>query len=73
MRVSANTNKCLGTGNCALVAPDVFDQDNEDGTVTLLQTEPSAEHSPAVRRAVLQCPSGAIQLTEEAQLTEDAG
>lgn len=66
MRISADPGKCLGTGNCALVAPDVFDQDDEDGTVTLLRAEPPGERLAAVRRAVLQCPSGAIRLTEQA-------
>jgi ferredoxin len=65
MRISADKDKCLGTGNCALVAPDVFDQDDEDGTVTLLRTEPPKGRSEAVRRAVLLCPSGAIRFPGE--------
>lgn len=41
MRIVADTEKCVGAGQCALVAPQVFDQNVEDGTVILIQAEPS--------------------------------
>jgi ferredoxin len=47
MRITTDADKCLGTGNCALIAPDVFDQDDEEGAVTLLQTVPPAEQYEA--------------------------
>lgn len=63
MRVTADTDLCFGAGQCLLNAPEVFDQD-EDGTVVLLQSDPPAELRDAIRRAVARCPSGAIQLHE---------
>jgi ferredoxin len=52
----------MGTGVCALTAPEVFDQD-DDGTVTLLDTAPPrSADAGATRRAADLCPVGAITL-----------
>lgn len=48
---------------CVLTAPEVFDQNDEDGTVTLIAAVPSADDEAAVREAVRLCPSGAITVT----------
>ena len=39
MAVVVQRDSCVGAGQCALVAPDVFDQD-DDGIVLLLQDDP---------------------------------
>ncbi|KMS71538.1 ferredoxin [Streptomyces viridochromogenes] len=54
--------RCIGAGMCALTAPEVFDQDPEDGLVLLLHTEPPTAHRAAARMAAGVCPSGAITL-----------
>ncbi|MCZ0982822.1 ferredoxin [Streptomyces diastatochromogenes] len=59
-RLSADRESCIGAGMCAMTAPDVFDQDPDDGLVLLLHTEPPAAHLAAARMAVGVCPSGAI-------------
>src|SRR6185436_2415280 len=43
MRVVVNVERCRGAGLCALTAPEVFDQDERDGTVVLLDAEPPPE------------------------------
>ncbi|WP_248963390.1 ferredoxin [Sphaerisporangium perillae] len=63
MRIKADTERCIGAGMCALTAPKVFDQSEEDGTVLLLAGEPSPEDEAAVRRAVQVCPSGALSIS----------
>lgn len=63
-RLSVDRERCIGAGMCAMTAPDVFDQDTEDGMVVLLQDEPAATHLTAVRMAAGMCPSGAINLDE---------
>lgn len=60
MRVSVDQDKCCSSGNCAMLAPDVFDQSDEDGSVVLLDAEPPAELHDAVREAVGMCPAAAI-------------
>jgi ferredoxin len=64
MRVHADMEKCVGAGQCAMVAPQVFDQNDEDGTVIVLQAEPASEHADDVAEAVMLCPAQAIQLHE---------
>lgn len=70
MRVTADARKCLGTGNCALSAPEVFDQDDHDGTVVLLDSQPPDKLHSAVRQAVQLCPSRALQLVEGTEPAE---
>ncbi|GGS80987.1 MULTISPECIES: ferredoxin [Streptomyces] len=63
-RLHADRERCIGAGMCALTAPEVFDQDAEDGRVLLLNPEPPAAQRAAVRMAAGVCPSGAITLHE---------
>ncbi|MFF0430168.1 ferredoxin [Streptomyces sp. NPDC021012] len=63
-RLSVDRERCIGAGMCAMTAPDVFDQDPDDGLVLLLHAEPPAAHRAATRMAVGVCPSGAITLHE---------
>jgi ferredoxin len=44
-----------------MLAPAVFSQSDEDGTVILLDSMPPADQIAAVRAAVQRCPSQAIQ------------
>jgi ferredoxin len=61
MEVKADTSVCIGAGMCALTVPQLFDQDEDEGTVLLLQPgEVPQELEDSVRRAVNLCPSGAI-------------
>ncbi|GLZ13630.1 ferredoxin [Actinomadura sp. NBRC 104425] len=64
MKVIADRDVCIAAGNCVLTAPDVFDQDEDEGTVVLLRDDPPEELREAVRRAVELCPSGAIRIAE---------
>lgn len=60
LHVSADRTKCCGAGMCALNAPEVFDQDPEEGLVVVLDPDPPQELHGAVRDAADLCPSGAI-------------
>ncbi|HEY0814975.1 MAG TPA: (4Fe-4S)-binding protein [Pseudonocardia sp.] len=62
MRVAADRDTCIGAGNCVVRAPAVFDQDDDDGLVELLQEEPEGADAAAARDAVSLCPSGALRL-----------
>ncbi len=59
MRVAADRELCVGSGQCELLAPEVFEVD-DDGVVHLLQAEPDDED--AVRQAAQLCPTGALSL-----------
>ncbi|HTE62799.1 MAG TPA: ferredoxin [Solirubrobacteraceae bacterium] len=60
MRVIVDQEKCIASGQCVLTAGAVFDQDEQDGTVLLLDAGPPAELHDDVRRAAALCPAQAI-------------
>lgn len=64
MELHVDRERCIGAGMCVLTAPDVFDQDEDEGLVELLESPPAAGHEDAVREATRVCPSGAIWLDE---------
>ncbi len=55
--------RCVGAGVCALAAPAVFDQNDDDGTVVVLDPNPPAEQDEAVREAAARCPAAVIAVT----------
>ncbi|GKQ37969.1 ferredoxin [Streptomyces sp. A012304] len=64
MRIDVDRDRCCGAGMCALQAPAVFDQDEEDGLVVVLLAEPPSALHEAVREAAQHCPSGAVTFVE---------
>lgn len=64
MTVRIDQTKCIGSGQCVLAAPDVFDQSDDDGLGVVLVPEPSADLLPGVRDAVDRCPAQAVSLEE---------
>lgn len=63
VKITADTDACVASGQCVLLAPGTFDQDEELGTVVLLADEPAAGEEDAVRQAELTCPAAAIRLS----------
>ncbi|MGK5728297.1 ferredoxin [Streptomyces sp. URMC 124] len=61
MRVSVEAPRCVGSGQCAMLVPRVFDQD-DDGIVVLLEEAPPEEVHDDVRQAVMTCPVQVISL-----------
>jgi ferredoxin len=43
MRIVADVERCRGAGQCTRTAPEVFDQDEKNGTVVMLVDEPSPQ------------------------------
>jgi len=64
MKVIVDQDKCCGAGQCVLLAPEVFDQREDDGIVILLDETPGAGRHAAVREAAAVCPGAAIELAE---------
>ncbi|QFR00472.1 ferredoxin [Streptomyces phaeolivaceus] len=60
MRIEIDKDRCLGTGQCGVFAPDVFAQHDDDALVVVLESAPPAEFHAAVRQAVHFCPAGVI-------------
>ncbi|MEU6721377.1 ferredoxin [Nonomuraea sp. NPDC046802] len=64
MKVNVDADACVAAGQCVLIAPEVFDQREEDGVVVLLDEAPGQEHHDAVRESAAVCPAAAIHLVE---------
>jgi ferredoxin len=64
MRVAADRDVCIGSGNCVLTAPTVFDQDEDEGLVVVLATDVEPRDVDDAREAVARCPSGALRLVD---------
>ncbi|WP_275562795.1 ferredoxin [Streptomyces sp. 5-6(2022)] len=65
MKVNVDETKCCGAGQCVLIAPEVFDQRDDDGIVVLLTTEPTEDQRSGAREAAAVCPAAAITLDED--------
>jgi ferredoxin len=48
---------------CVLTDPDLFDQNEEDGTVVLLEEHPDAAHEATAKEAAGLCPASAITIS----------
>ncbi|GAA2635398.1 ferredoxin [Streptomyces axinellae] len=64
MKITVDEERCCGAGQCVLIAPEVFDQREEDGIVVLLDAAPAEEQHGAVRESAGVCPAAAIQVSE---------
>ncbi|MFD9941175.1 ferredoxin [Nonomuraea sp. NPDC059023] len=64
MRIKADTGRCVGSGQCVLTEPAVFDQD-DDGIVALLTDHPDDQRATQARHAVTLCPSQALSILRE--------
>jgi ferredoxin len=65
LRVRADRDKCVSSGQCVMTAPAVFDQDEDEGAVVVKTAAPPPELAADVRQAAVLCPAMAITLTEE--------
>lgn len=58
-RATVDMARCQGHGQCVMMAPDVFDLD-DDGYVTVLVDEVPEDAAKGVRVAVEACPEQAL-------------
>jgi ferredoxin len=63
MKIRTDVEACVGSGQCVVVAPQVFDVD-DDGKVVVINEHPEPELSAAVRNAAFACPAFAIEIDE---------
>lgn len=64
MKVHINPEICAGFGICLGIAPDVFEL-HDDGYAIVMVSDVKSEDEDMMSRAVSQCPSQAISLSEE--------
>ncbi|MFE4581325.1 ferredoxin [Streptomyces chartreusis] len=61
--ISVDRGKCCGSGLCVMVAPEVFDQAEDDGLVFLRLNVVPESMETIVCQAIGACPTSAISLT----------
>ncbi len=61
--VEVDRERCVGSGTCEMLAPDVFEV-GDDGVVVVLRRRPADDDVEAVYDAVQQCPTQALTLTD---------
>ncbi|RBY77317.1 ferredoxin [Blastococcus sp. TF02-09] len=62
-RVQVDRERCVGSGVCESIVPEVFEID-DDGVLQVLRQEPPADDLDGVRDAVQSCPARALVLAE---------
>jgi ferredoxin len=62
MKISVDQHRCIGAGQCVRTAPEVFDQREADGIVTLIVPEPDDALRPKIEKAAKLCPSQSIRV-----------
>ncbi len=64
MRITYNREACQGHNRCYLLAPELFDVDDEGYAVLLISDEVPEELLAKAQLAVDNCPEYAISLTQ---------
>ena len=63
-KIIVDKNKCIGCGACEGFEPDVFEL-NDEGLAECIMDEITEDYEDLTKDAVRQCPTEAIDLTEE--------
>ena len=61
MRLEADREDCIASGNCVMISDALFDQDDDGIVVVLTPDVPEAEEDHA-REAVKICPASVLRL-----------
>ncbi|MFI0773682.1 ferredoxin [Streptomyces sp. NPDC021212] len=65
MRVEVDRDRCRGAGQCALHAPELFDQSEDDGMVVVLDGRPAPALRGKARLAARLCPNSVIRVVDD--------
>jgi len=61
-RILADRERCVGSGSCELLAPELFEV-GDDGVVQVLRSDPAGDDA-AARDAASACPTGALSIDD---------
>jgi ferredoxin len=62
-RVEVDRDRCVGSGACEALAPEVFEVD-DDGVLVVHRPEPADDELDDVREAVRGCPTRALSVPD---------
>lgn len=61
MKIEADHDDCIASGNCVMISAALFDQD-DDGIVVLLAEDVPESEEELAREAVKNCPASVLRL-----------
>ncbi|WFR72606.1 ferredoxin [Prescottella defluvii] len=64
LRIEIDRGRCTGHGRCYMLAPALFDADDEGSPIVLV--EDAEPFGSDVANAIANCPEGAIRATSDA-------
>lgn len=64
VRISVDESRCVGSGDCANVAPSAFEVDEDTGIAQVLPGAAAVDRA-RLERAANSCPTGALSLVDE--------
>ncbi|MCE0765068.1 ferredoxin [Pseudonocardia kujensis] len=67
MNIQVDADKCIASGACAQVCPEVFDLDDE-GVIVVLDAAPPAELRAKVEEAAAACPAAVIEVHDQSRV-----
>ncbi|MCW2494488.1 ferredoxin [Jatrophihabitans sp.] len=62
VRIAVDGELCIASGQCVLVAPDIFDQD-DDGIAIVIDPDPAPGRQADLEDAANRCPARAIVIS----------
>jgi ferredoxin len=63
MTVEVDARRCCSAGHCARLLPELFEQDELDGTSIVKQPHPAGALAPRLHEVAALCPTNAITVT----------
>ncbi len=63
-KLTIERRRCLKSGQCSYLQPEVFERDEENWPVVAIE-HPEGEQVEQARDAIEMCPAQAISLTED--------
>lgn len=64
MKVIRDADRCELHGECLIAAPDIFEIEDGEDVVTVINPEPGEDLRKAVEEAVLMCPTSALHVED---------
>jgi ferredoxin len=61
MKLSADRDDCIASGNCVMISDVLFDQD-DDGVVVVLAEDVPEDQEDRAREAVRTCPASVLHV-----------
>lgn len=65
LRIEIFPDKCIGVGQCVVAAPDLFQQNEDDGIVYLVRDDAPADKRAEAIAAARLCPTLAIVVHDD--------